>query len=559
MPYDEKLLLSPEGKSTLVIKQQYDANASFANMVAIKGTVIELVLTKPMFWILSSLHFLLWFLKEFHHCRDENDNKVISKDGCISAHKIFHDYPLKLGDIDMLSALVTFFVVFYNGNCYGRYQSMYNNVIAIQGKLHNIGLYLRAYYSQESTRWNVIRYLLASHYIFYWSLKRRYFDWKNSQYKVDPGKFPDFVQNTLVKKGVLIKVEGECIKTYTGNKHKLLYAWSTIAMKRIMQAPLPKGEKGNAMLNTEFEQTAVLTNLKEEIVGMRGAIGTIDNSMLFPIPFQYYHIVNVTLWVNLTLVAYALLFVNKDPNPKEGQPAFFLGTVFTLVAYPLICFVLLGLVEVANAMSDPFGTDACDFNQDAIQEGIYNECKKLCEEPEEPFLSQLGDPSFNPTRNPDGTLMKPGEAPDKNAQAAPEKELTWSQADVQAVLDERDQLKEDFENLGILDLQNQIAELVKTQQEVCERLKDLDNVPKDLQAANYTAVERVGRLEMLLTNQISRLQGELRGDPYELRYVGQQDAGAEASFVQVPQPSMAGGSVFESTQPGQPPLPARRG
>jgi hypothetical protein len=33
------------------------------------------------------------------------------------------------------------------------------------------------------------RYLLASHYIFYWSIRERYHKWKNSQYKEDPGTF----------------------------------------------------------------------------------------------------------------------------------------------------------------------------------------------------------------------------------------------------------------------------------------------------------------------------------------------------------------------------------
>jgi hypothetical protein len=40
------------------------------------------------------------------------------------------------------------------------------------------------------------------------------------------------------------------------------------------------------MLVSEFEQTSLVSNLKSEIVDMRGAIGTIDNAMLFPIPFQ---------------------------------------------------------------------------------------------------------------------------------------------------------------------------------------------------------------------------------------------------------------------------------
>ena len=34
--------------------------------------------------------------------------------------------------------------------------------------------------------------------------------------------------------------------------------------------------------------------------------------------------------------------------------------------------VVLGLLNTANAMSDPFGHDACDFNPEMITHGIYN-------------------------------------------------------------------------------------------------------------------------------------------------------------------------------------------
>eukprot|EP00961_Rhodomonas_salina_P149757 2016308-Rhodomonas_salina.2 len=58
------------------------------------------------------------------------------------------------------------------------------------------------------------------------------------------------------------------------------------------------------------------------------------------------------------------------------------ATRFTLIAYPMITFVLLGLVEVANYMADPFGSNPqVDFNQDGICDAMYEECKKLCEEP----------------------------------------------------------------------------------------------------------------------------------------------------------------------------------
>ena len=157
----------------------------------------------------------------------------------------------------------------------------------------------------------------------------------------------------------------------------------------------PKGEKSNPMLQSEFEQTSLVTDLKDMIVEMRGAIGAIDNGMLFPIPFMYYHIVNVTMTAQMLLLAYAFCFING----KKGTP-------MTLFLYPLVVLVVFGLREVANEIADPFGTDATDFNQTAITMGVYNDCKKLCEEPEEPFLAKLGDPDFNPTRNEDGTLAE---------------------------------------------------------------------------------------------------------------------------------------------------------
>ena len=55
--------------------------------------------------------------------------------------------------------------------------------------------------------WRWCRYLLASHYIFYWSLRRRMFDWHNPQYTIDPGTFKDICKDVLIPKGVLIPVE----------------------------------------------------------------------------------------------------------------------------------------------------------------------------------------------------------------------------------------------------------------------------------------------------------------------------------------------------------------
>ena len=41
-------------------------------------------------------------------------------------------WALSVGDLGTLSSLATFFIVFYAGNCFSRYNAMYGAVIAIQ-------------------------------------------------------------------------------------------------------------------------------------------------------------------------------------------------------------------------------------------------------------------------------------------------------------------------------------------------------------------------------------------------------------------------------------------
>jgi hypothetical protein len=47
----------------------------------------------------------------------------------------------------------------------------------------------------------------------------------------DPGSFKDLCEGTLLPKGVLITPEVESLSKYGGNKHKLLFSWSMVALK----------------------------------------------------------------------------------------------------------------------------------------------------------------------------------------------------------------------------------------------------------------------------------------------------------------------------------------
>jgi hypothetical protein len=105
--------------------------------------VTSLVFQRVLFWLFVGFHFLLFFLKKFHKCDgDETSNCIPAKEIFAKYHPswmfttdcsairswLIHEppdicrYPLTIGDIKTISSLVTFFVVFYNGNCYGKFQ-----------------------------------------------------------------------------------------------------------------------------------------------------------------------------------------------------------------------------------------------------------------------------------------------------------------------------------------------------------------------------------------------------------------------------------------------------
>lgn len=239
---------------------------------------------------------------------------------------------------------------------------------------------------------------------------------------------------------------------YQGDKFKLLFTWSIIALKRIMESPLPAGEQGNAMLFNEHEQTALVNNVKDEIVGMRGAIGSISNSLIFPFPWPYYHIVVCIVNVQLLFLSISTIKLTKD---SRCSPV-------SMITLPVICYVFAAITGVATAMTDPFGDDVCDFNKKALVENVFNDCKKLAEEKDEDFLASIGDPRFNPTRNKDGSLQEA----DDTAAGKPEVDVPpptmIPQSEVQIILDEKAALEEELRIGGVSKLTKAVRALATT-------------------------------------------------------------------------------------------------
>merc|ERR1711904_360635 len=72
----------------------------------------------------------------------------------------------------------------------------------------------------------------------------------------------------------------------------------------------------------------------------------IHETLDLPMPFQYFHIMNLMLFLNLFLWAYSLGCQDS---------------LFAPIIYMFVQMMFQGLRELSTALSDPYGTDEVDF------------------------------------------------------------------------------------------------------------------------------------------------------------------------------------------------------
>ena len=117
-----------------------------------RGTIMAMVLTRPVIWILVGVHYF------FLHIHLERDDIEMPK--------------LPWAIVGVPTALLTFFLVFYSGNCFARYYALYGKCMAMNGAVMSwVGL-CRIFFNSASseTLWNLSRHLLASVYVLYFTL-----------------------------------------------------------------------------------------------------------------------------------------------------------------------------------------------------------------------------------------------------------------------------------------------------------------------------------------------------------------------------------------------------
>jgi hypothetical protein len=389
----------PTGQGSLFVTMTilYDAGdlGTFRALLRWKGTMLPLVIGKPVFWVLLLLHAGLCVLKNLRQeCPPAGCACPSGTDPPCGSPYLIPLPKLPWSAVGSVTALLTFFLVFYGSQSYARLQQFYGHCVGLAGATMDwVGLVRNHLPEDPNVQWNCTRLVLAALHIQYYTLNES-----------DGGEAIDASEwKRIIKRHLLKQSEIDTISAYAGYKPFLPLVW---ALAEVEDALLPEHASEQTRMSERFRVSDLLTNFRQLAFAFRGHCGQISNWLKQPVPFVYFHALTLLLLLDMVLVSYGLA---REMVPELS------GLVYTifLVAMlglrevcggralaPTYCHTHNGharrhtctrarharhrqsppsssphaappLLQVAVAMSDPFGDDDVDFDLEPMLAGAY--------------------------------------------------------------------------------------------------------------------------------------------------------------------------------------------
>lgn len=177
----------------------YDAEISIFNTIfSWHGTIMPLVLNRPLFWLQLGLHGSLcaW------HLAAQEDEEYVDIE------------PLEWSTLSIPSSLVVFFIVFYSSQCYARYFELYGHCVGIGGAIMCWVALCKLNLKRDDTlNWNCTRFMLAAQHVVYYGLSQ--------------GGLSTEEWGVIRKRYLLTENEVLLVRGYGGFKPLLLITWAT--------------------------------------------------------------------------------------------------------------------------------------------------------------------------------------------------------------------------------------------------------------------------------------------------------------------------------------------
>ena len=338
------------------------------------GTVLPMVLQRPVFWMLSAFHMTLLAIQEHGF-----------------------EFPHFDPAVGMLPAsLLIYMCVFYNSFCYTRFFQLWS----LMGKLSSIvnsWMLQTAFIFEEldgadgvrdgksgdveliDAIWSAARRIISSQALLLMALDVEITD---ADWLGRPRVMPNVMRGDgldeeeyelLTMQGLITEPERRSLQAFAGLKCQLPLKWALNEL-RILCKPVDrnanqaKNYEACQELAAEFNKTAVRA----------------VTLMQQPVPFIYFHFLKLMSVVVISLISYELVVVVSYSWP------------LSMVMFGTIAAMLLALQDIACAMADPFGTDTTDFDTHKLVMDAYTNAIAY-------LRTHKGAPPLRPTDS--GTLL----------------------------------------------------------------------------------------------------------------------------------------------------------
>lgn len=311
-----------------------------------KRTVIPHVLKNPLFWILNVFHVALSVSHRLQYFSVQHDHMEL---------------PMHLTKVT--GGLMTFFVVFYTSNVFKRYNMLHESARRINVHSLEIVAFLAREIKNRNTIRRLTRMIVGSCFLFYFELTP-----DPTEESVGSVSREEWEQ--LRNMRLISTQEIQCLQLHCndlGTAHfpsSVLLHW------------VQRGYRSHIAMIPELE-----INFKE----LRVTMEDVKMRAEFPMPFQYFHIMNLMMLFNLTLWAYALAFEDS-----------YICTLIFLMTQ----MVFQGIRQLAVELTDPIGFDDVDFEVDEWMADLYAKSMSLTELSLDWELTNFEDEIISPLKAP---------------------------------------------------------------------------------------------------------------------------------------------------------------
>merc|ERR1712232_24004 len=153
-----------------------------------------------------------------------------------------------------------------------------------------------------------------------------------------------------------------------GRNTMVLISWVMLIVRDALEQDcLWQAPANNATARWRRERQAtvhIYNRMHQHLMDIVRACDGIGHLVAMPVPYVYYHLMNVILSLNIFLLA--------------TVPAL-IGSWYTVVPFAIAALIIMGLREVACSLADPFGEDATDFPVPAFLNHAFDRAVCLLE------------------------------------------------------------------------------------------------------------------------------------------------------------------------------------